>query len=213
MCSVTARPRCAVASVCPMRARSITRSPTLAGIRRTIRSTRPRMPLNGGTDTVIYGPTTCGPSSCAPAPGATPTYLGPGTNPEWVAEHKPRATSAAGRRSILTWRILTGIVLPQGIRDPYVYNDFLSIQRQIFPKTVLEVDYVGTISHKLFRAQDINRQSGRFACQLAQSRDGQSGKDCAVRHGIRTVVQTQTMASCATGRTPSTAPTMGCRRL
>ncbi len=56
--------------------------------------------------------------------------------------------------------ILTGIVLPQGIRDPYVYNDFLSIQRQIFPKTVLEVDYVGTISHKLFRAQDINRQAG-----------------------------------------------------
>ena len=56
--------------------------------------------------------------------------------------------------------ILTGIVLPQGIRDPYVYNDFLSIQRQIFPKTVLEVDYVGTISHKLFRAQDINRIAG-----------------------------------------------------
>jgi len=55
---------------------------------------------------------------------------------------------------------LTGIVLPQGIRDPYVYNDFFSIQRQIAPKTVLEVDYVGTISHKLFRAQDINRQAG-----------------------------------------------------
>lgn len=55
---------------------------------------------------------------------------------------------------------LTGIVLPQGIRDPYVYNDFLSIQREIMPKTVLEVDYVGTIGHKLFRAQDINRQAG-----------------------------------------------------
>ena len=55
---------------------------------------------------------------------------------------------------------LTGIVFPQGIRDPYVYNDFLSVQRQISPKMVLEVDYVGTISHKLFRAQDINRQAG-----------------------------------------------------
>ena len=55
---------------------------------------------------------------------------------------------------------LTGIILPQGIRDPYVYNDFLSIQREIMPKTVLEIDYVGTISHKLFRAQDINRQAG-----------------------------------------------------
>ena len=85
---------------------------------------------------------------------------GPGPTREWVSVRRPRAISAAGRRSIPTPRILTGIVFPQGIRDPYVYNDFLSIQREIFPKTVLEVDYVGTISHKLFRAQDINRHAG-----------------------------------------------------
>ena len=36
--------------------------------------------------------------------------------------------------------------MPQGIRDPYVYNDFFSLQREIAPKTVLEVDYVRTIS-------------------------------------------------------------------
>jgi hypothetical protein len=117
-------------------------------------------PLNGGSATVVYGPTTCGASSCTPLLSGTPTFSGPGTNPGMG-----NGAQAAG--NISGWApfnpdaaILTGIVLPQGIRDPYVYNDFLSIQREILPKTVLEVDYVGTISHKLFRAQDINRQAG-----------------------------------------------------
>ncbi len=56
--------------------------------------------------------------------------------------------------------ILTGIVLPQGIRDPYVYNYFLSVQRQLASKWVLEVNYVGTTGHKLFRAENINRHPG-----------------------------------------------------
>jgi outer membrane receptor for ferrienterochelin and colicin len=56
--------------------------------------------------------------------------------------------------------LLTGIVLPKGVRDPYVYNFYLDIQREIMPKTVLDVKYVGTAGHKLFRAEDINRQPG-----------------------------------------------------
>ncbi len=119
-------------------------------------------PLNSGTDTVVYGPSTCGPNATVGCQqtGATPTFTGPGTNPGM-------GTGAQATGNIGGWApfnpdaaILTGIVLPQGIRDPYVYNDFLSIQREIMPKTVLEIDYVGTISHKLFRAQDINRQAG-----------------------------------------------------
>jgi hypothetical protein len=116
--------------------------------------------LNGGSDTVIYGPTTCGAGSCSPAVGVTPTYLGAGSNPGM-------GTGAQATGNIGGWAgfnpdlaILTGIVLPQGIRDPYVYNDFFSIQREVGPKLVLEVDYVGTIAHKLFRAQDINRAPG-----------------------------------------------------
>ena len=84
---------------------------------------------------VVYGPSTCGASSCQSAPGVTPTYLGPGTNPNM-------GTGAQATGNIGGWAgfnpdmaILTGIVLPQGIRDPYVYNDFLSIQREIAPKT------------------------------------------------------------------------------
>jgi hypothetical protein len=116
--------------------------------------------LNGGTDTVIYGPTTCTSTTCTPSVGVTPTFTGPGTNPGM-------GTGAQATGNLGGWAgfnpdlaSLTGIILPQGIRDPYVYNDFFSIQREIAPKLVLEVDYVGTISHKLFRAQDINRSPG-----------------------------------------------------
>jgi hypothetical protein len=120
--------------------------------------------LNGGSNTVIYGPSTCDltMSTCAPATGVTPTYLGSGTNPGMGsgAQATGNIGGWAGYNPDLA--ILTGIVLPQGIRDPYVYNDFLSIQREIAPKTVLEIDYVGTISHKLFRAQDINRAAGSW---------------------------------------------------
>jgi hypothetical protein len=56
--------------------------------------------------------------------------------------------------------LLTGIIFPKGVRDPYVYNFYLDIQREIMPKTVLDVKYVGTAGHKLFRAEDVNRQPG-----------------------------------------------------
>src|SRR5207302_1190096 len=56
--------------------------------------------------------------------------------------------------------LLTGIVFPQGIDDPYIYNYYLGFQHEIFPKTVLELDFVGTTGHKLFRAEDVNRFPG-----------------------------------------------------
>jgi len=55
---------------------------------------------------------------------------------------------------------LTGIVLPQGIKDPYVHSAFLQIQREIMPKTTVEIAWVGTYGHKLFRAANINTQAG-----------------------------------------------------
>jgi hypothetical protein len=57
---------------------------------------------------------------------------------------------------------LTGIVLPTGIRDPYVYNFYMDIQREVAPKTVVDIKYVGTAGHKLFRAEDINRAPGTY---------------------------------------------------
>ena len=110
--------------------------------------------------TVIYGPTTCSGSTCSPS-GAAPTFTGPPTNPG-MGTLGAQATGNIGG-----WfsgnpdlAYLTGIVLPQGIKDPYVYNYFLSIQREITPKMTFELNYVGTTGHDLFRAENINRAPG-----------------------------------------------------
>ncbi len=117
--------------------------------------------LFGGGDTTIYGPTTCDnvARTCSPS-GATPTFTGPPTNPG-------QGIGAQATGNLTGWApfnpnaaILTGIVLPEGIRDPYVYNYFLSVQRELPAKSVLEVNYVGTTAHKLFRAENINRHPG-----------------------------------------------------
>lgn len=112
---------------------------------------------------VVYGPTTCvNGANCQPNNSATPTFLGPPTNPG-------QGIGAQAVGNINGWASanpdqaqLTGIVLPQGIRDPYVYNFFLSVQREVAPKLVVEADYVGTAAHKLFRASDINTAAGAY---------------------------------------------------
>ena len=115
--------------------------------------------LNGDDKTVIYGPTTCTATACSPS-GATPTYTGPPSNPG-------QGVGAQATGNLTGWApfnpnvaILTGIIFPNGVRDPYVYNYFLGVQRQLAAKWVLEVNYVGTTGHKLFRAENINRYPG-----------------------------------------------------
>jgi outer membrane receptor for ferrienterochelin and colicin len=116
----------------------------------------------GGSD-VIYGPTTLMGGIYTQDSSKVPTFAGCGTNPGNMGP----CTQAQNHGNIEGWdpgnpnqAILTGIILPQGVRDPYVYNFYLDIQREIMPKTVLDIKYVGTAGHKLFRAQDINRQPG-----------------------------------------------------
>jgi hypothetical protein len=131
--------------------------------------------LIGDVNGVVYGPTDCSgpatsfPNNCVPTGGAqfgpggvAPTFSGP---PSGVQGQGFTGSQAQG--NIDGWNplnpnlaSLTGIVFPQGIDDPYVYNYYLGIQHEIFSKTVLEVDYVGTTGHKLFRAEDVNRLPG-----------------------------------------------------
>jgi hypothetical protein len=123
--------------------------------------------LAAGGSNVIYGPMTCTGSltdvpagQCSPS-GVAPTYLGPPTN---IAQGPAGQSQAIG--NIDGWypgnpdfAYLTGIV-PQTIRDPYVYNWYLSVQHEIMPKLTVEADYVATAGHKLFRADNINRLPG-----------------------------------------------------
>jgi carboxypeptidase family protein len=109
--------------------------------------------LVGSSQSVLYGPQT---------PGQPARFTGP-ADPLNHQGNDP-ATSTG---NIMAWdpsnpdqATLTGIIFPQGIRDPYVYNWYLGVQHEIAPKTVLEVNYVGTAGHKLFRAQNVNRMAG-----------------------------------------------------
>jgi len=115
--------------------------------------------LAGDVNTVIYGPYTCNPT-CQPDTVSAPSFSGPPTNPN-------QGTGAQAAGNLTGWdatnpnlAILTGIVFPEGIRDPYVYNYYLGVQRELLPKLVLEANYVGTTGHKLFRAQNVNRIPG-----------------------------------------------------
>src|SRR5205085_8123982 len=115
--------------------------------------------LNGDVNTPVYGPTTCTATACAPS-GAAPTFTGPPTNPG-------QGVGAQATGNLTGWApfspnvaILTGIVLPQGIDDPYVYNYYLGVQRELPGKMVLEANYVGDAAHKEFRAENINRYPG-----------------------------------------------------
>jgi len=114
--------------------------------------------LNGlPNSTIIYGPSG---ANAGAAPGYTSTAQGSGQNPG-------QGVGAQAVGNLTGWAstnpdaaFLTGIVLPQGIDDPYVYNFYYGIQREIVPKWVVEANYVGTVGHKLFRAQQINRAVG-----------------------------------------------------
>ena len=112
---------------------------------------------------IIYGPTTLNGGVYMQDPSIVPTFSGPGSN---IGNQGP-SNQAQNHGNIEGWdptnpnkALLTGIIFPKGVRDPYVYNFYLDIQREIMPKTIIDIKYVGTAGHKLFRAEDVNRQPG-----------------------------------------------------
>ena len=131
--------------------------------------------LVGDTSNVVYGP----------VGGGAPTFTGSAP----AAQHSGTGAQATG--NINGWdptnpnqAFLTGIVLPGGIRDPYVLNEFLSLQHEIVPKTVLEIDYVGTLGRKLFRAAQINRQAGGMLPAGTCATDNFGRMDCSLKSAL-----------------------------
>jgi Carboxypeptidase regulatory-like domain len=117
--------------------------------------------LGGGIGDVVYGPTTCGASlgTCVPS-GAPATFSGPPTNPG-------QGTGVQATGNLVGWApnnphlsFRSGLIFPSGIKDPYVYNYYLGFQHEVARQLVLEINYVGTTGHKLFRSEDINRVPG-----------------------------------------------------
>jgi hypothetical protein len=107
--------------------------------------------LGAGTATVIYGPQT---------PGQAPTFTGPPGNVGQGVDAQANGNLAGWDPSTPHRAFLTGIVFPEGIKDPYVTSYYFGVQQEIMPKTVLEVNYVGTQGFKLFRAENANRAPG-----------------------------------------------------
>jgi hypothetical protein len=124
--------------------------------------------IGGDVNTLVWGPTSCTPSvGCTPTGGAlfgpggvTPTFSGPPTNPNQGSGFQATGNINGWYGQSPNLALLTGIIFPQGVDDPYVYNYYFGVQRQIMPKTIVEFNYVGTTGHKLFRAEDINRAAG-----------------------------------------------------
>jgi hypothetical protein len=46
------------------------------------------------------------------------------------------------------------------LKTPYIQNWFLGIQREVFHNTVLEVNYIGSVGHRLFNDINLNRFAG-----------------------------------------------------
>ncbi|HKU27821.1 MAG TPA: TonB-dependent receptor, partial [Candidatus Sulfotelmatobacter sp.] len=119
------------------------------------------LPITTSLGNVVYGPSTCAAGACSTIPGVAPTFLGAGNN-IGIGTIGAQATGNINGwfPGNLDQANLTGVVLPSGVLDPYVMNEFLSVQHEIAPRTVLEVDYVGTLGRRLFRAEQINRAPG-----------------------------------------------------
>jgi hypothetical protein len=111
--------------------------------------------------TVYYGPQPAlGTGGYSTAP---PRFTGPagpdnfqGTDTQFTAVGNVMGWNPANR----DLANLTGIIFPKGVRDPYVYNYYLGVQHEVVPRLALEVNYVGTVAHKLFRAEQVNRIPG-----------------------------------------------------
>jgi len=138
--------------------------------------------VTSGFSQVVYGPTAacdgvtvsafcpvgtpagvaaCDPltTACAPS-GAAVTYTGAPANPGIGVGVQGTGNIAGFYGLNPKFANLTGMVLPQGLRDPHILNYYFGIQREILPKTMLEVNYVGTQGRNLFHAEQVNRLPG-----------------------------------------------------
>jgi hypothetical protein len=110
----------------------------------------------GHTQTVVYGPYGAGCPVCS----VTPAFTGPASNVGQGVGAQATGNLTGWISSNQNLAFLTGIIEPRGVDDPYVYNEYFSLQHEIAGKWVLEADYVGTAGHKLFRSENINSIPG-----------------------------------------------------
>jgi hypothetical protein len=115
--------------------------------------------LLGGISYIVWGPTVCTPQ-CQPDLATAPSFTGTATNPGQGVGVQAVGNLVGWDPNNPNLAFRSGLVFQDGLRDPYVYSYYLGVQRELAPKTVLELNYVGTAGRKLFRAEDVNRIPG-----------------------------------------------------
>ena len=115
--------------------------------------------LNNGISYIVYGPTICNPT-CQPNHAVAPAEGGSGTNPGQGVGVQDVGNLVGWDSNNPNLAFRSGLIFPEGIRDPYIHNYYLGFQHELISKVVMELDYVGTSGHKLFRAENINRIPG-----------------------------------------------------
>jgi hypothetical protein len=116
--------------------------------------------LFGDVSNVIYGPTTRDVNGNLIPSGEAPSYTGAPTNPGQGVGAQAVGNLTGWDYTNSNLAYLTAIVDPGGLRDPYVYSFFLGIQRELTSGLGIEVNYVGSAGHKLFRAAQVNANRG-----------------------------------------------------
>jgi hypothetical protein len=117
--------------------------------------------LVGDVNNVVYGPSTMDANGTVVFdPSQKPSFIGPATNPGQGVGVQAVGNLVGWDPNNPNLGALTAIPDPAGMRDPYVYSFFFGIQQEITPNTMLEVNYVGSAGHKLFRAADFNNARG-----------------------------------------------------
>jgi hypothetical protein len=116
--------------------------------------------LVGGVSNVIYGPTARNSGGALVPSGAAPSYTGSPTNPGQGVGAQAVGNLSGWDSNNANLAFLTGVVDPSGFKDPYVYSFFSGVQRQVTNSLGLELNYVGSAGHDLFRSQSVNRSAG-----------------------------------------------------
>jgi len=133
---------------------------------------------------VVYGPHTVdGNGNVVFDPNTAPTYTGSPTNPGQGVGAQAEGNLTGWDPTNANLAFYTAIVPSKGFRDPYVYSFFFGIQRELVPNLVLEVNYVGSAGHKLFRAQQINRARGGRLPE-GECVDAQGETVCSLRSDV-----------------------------
>ena len=98
------------------------------------------------------------PFNCFSCPGVA--YNPIGSDPVTLAAFPSISTLAAGAAIFpAVGGDTSDIFTVNNLRTPYVYNFNLNVQHQLPGNAVLQVGYVGSAGHKLFRIRDINQLS------------------------------------------------------